>query len=121
MVCEAEAAFVVGVVVEGLEFVAFVEGVGVELPFFVFAVGVVCAPAIDPATRNALIQKLAANFKYLFIAILFPKQVSTSINPFSTPSPARLVDTTSAPPATRSCGPALAVIQTRYSSLLRQI
>jgi hypothetical protein len=44
-------------------------GVVVELPlfFFGFVVGVVCAIAIDPATRNALIQKLAANFKYLFI------------------------------------------------------
>ena len=37
----------------------------VELPFFFFAfvVDVVCAAAIDPAIRNALIQKLAANFK----------------------------------------------------------
>ena len=36
--------------------------------FFVFAVDVVvCAIAIDPVIRNALIQKLAANFKYLFI------------------------------------------------------
>ena len=63
-----------------LEFAVFVAGAGVvELPlFFAFAVGVVCAPAIDPAIRNALIQKLAANFKYLFIGILFPKQVSTS-------------------------------------------
>jgi hypothetical protein len=44
-------------------------GLVVELPlfFFAFPAGVVCAMAIDPATRNALIQKLAANFKYLFI------------------------------------------------------
>jgi hypothetical protein len=37
----------------------------VELPlfFFVFAVDVVWPIAIDPVTRNALIQKLAANFK----------------------------------------------------------
>jgi hypothetical protein len=37
----------------------------VELPFFFFAfvVDVVCAIAIDPVIRNALIQKLAANFK----------------------------------------------------------
>ena len=36
----------------------------VELPlFFAFAVGVVCAMTIDPVIRNALIQKLAANFK----------------------------------------------------------
>ena len=65
------------------EFVVFVADAGVvELPpFFAFAVDVVCAPAIDPAIRNALIQKLAANFKYLFIGILFPKQVSTSITP----------------------------------------
>jgi hypothetical protein len=36
-----------------------------ELPlfFFAFVVDVVCAVAIDPATRNALIQKPAANFK----------------------------------------------------------
>jgi hypothetical protein len=39
-----------------------------ELFFFVFAVDVVVCPiAIDPVIRNALIQKLAANFKYLFI------------------------------------------------------
>jgi hypothetical protein len=44
----------------------------VELPFFFFAfvVDVVCAMAIDPAIRNALIQKLAANFKYVFIDVL---------------------------------------------------
>jgi hypothetical protein len=44
-------------------------GLVVELPLFFlgFGAGVVCAVAIDPATRNALIQKLAANFKYLFI------------------------------------------------------
>jgi len=44
----------------------------VELPlfFFALAVDVVCAPAIDPVIRNALIQKLAANFKYLFIDVL---------------------------------------------------
>jgi hypothetical protein len=38
----------------------------VELPlffFFAFAVDVVWPIAIDPVTRNALIQKLAANFK----------------------------------------------------------
>jgi hypothetical protein len=73
-----------GVVADWLEFVVFVAcaGVVVELPpFFAFAVDVVCAPAIDPAIRNALIQKLAANFKYLFIDILFPKQVSTAITP----------------------------------------
>jgi hypothetical protein len=37
----------------------------VELPlfFFAFAVEVVWPIAIDPVTRNALIQKLAANFK----------------------------------------------------------
>jgi hypothetical protein len=82
-VCGAEAVFVEGVVVDWVEFVVFVAGAGVvELPlFFAFAAGVVCAPAIDPAIRNALIQKLAANFKYLFIGILFPKQVSTSITP----------------------------------------
>jgi hypothetical protein len=38
--------------------------------FFVLAVGVVCAVASDPVTRKALIQKLAANFKYLFIGVL---------------------------------------------------
>ena len=50
-------------------FVAAGAGLVVELPlfFFGFGVGVVCAMAIDPVTRNALIQKLAANFKYLFI------------------------------------------------------
>jgi len=37
----------------------------VELPvfFFAFVVAVVWAIAIDPVTRKALIQKLAANFK----------------------------------------------------------
>ena len=47
-------------------------GLVAELPlfFFVFAVGALCAMAIDPAIRNALIQKLAANFKYLFIDAL---------------------------------------------------
>lgn len=70
------------VVVDWPEFVVFVAGAGVVVePFFAFAAGLVCAPAIDPAIRNALIQKLAANFKYLFIAILFPKQLSTPITP----------------------------------------
>jgi hypothetical protein len=70
------------VVVDWLELVVVVAGEGlvVELPFFfAFAVEVVCAITIDPVIRNALIQKLAANFKYLFIDVLFPKQVSTSI------------------------------------------
>ena len=31
--------------------------------FFALAVDVLCAAAIDPIVRNALIQKLAANFK----------------------------------------------------------
>jgi hypothetical protein len=58
--------------VDWLEFVVFVAGAGVVEPafFFAFGVVVVCAPAIDPAIRNALIQKLAANFKYLFINVL---------------------------------------------------
>jgi hypothetical protein len=51
------------------ELLAFAAGV-VLFFFFVLAVAVVCAPASDPATRNALIQKPAANFKYLFIVIL---------------------------------------------------
>lgn len=38
--------------------------------FFVLAVGVVCAVANDPATRKALIQKLAANFKYFLIGVI---------------------------------------------------
>jgi hypothetical protein len=48
--------------VAGAELVAVL-----PLFFFAFAVGVVCADATDPAIRNALIQKLAANFRYLFI------------------------------------------------------
>jgi hypothetical protein len=48
---------------ELLVFVAAVEFVAEPPPFFVFAAGVACAPAIDPAIRNALIQKPAANFK----------------------------------------------------------
>jgi hypothetical protein len=43
---------------------------GVLLFFFALAAVVVCAPARDPATRNALIQKLAANFRYFFIVVL---------------------------------------------------
>jgi hypothetical protein len=78
----AEAGLGDTVVVDWLELVAFVAGEGfvVELPFFfALAVGVVCAITIDPVIRNALIQKLTANFKYRFIDVLFPKQVSTSI------------------------------------------
>jgi hypothetical protein len=44
--------------VVGAEFVA-----DPLLFFFTFADGVVCAVAIEPVIRNALIQKLAANFK----------------------------------------------------------
>jgi hypothetical protein len=55
------------------ELVAF--GVGAALVavlpfFFALAVGVVCAVASDPVIRKALIQKLAANFKYFFIGVL---------------------------------------------------
>jgi hypothetical protein len=73
----------------------------VELPFFfafAFAVGVVCAVAIEPAARNALTQKLAANFRYRFIADLSRNFFSTTS---STPTPARRVDTTSASPKAR--------------------
>jgi hypothetical protein len=81
-VCGAEVAVVVDVA-GWLEFVVLATGAGfvAELPpFFAFAVGVVCAITTDPAIRNAPIQKLAANFKYLFIDVLFPKQVSTSVS-----------------------------------------
>jgi hypothetical protein len=73
----------------------------VELPFFfafAFAVDVVCAVAIEPAARNALTQKLAANFRYPFIADLSRNFFSTTS---STPTPARQVDTTSASPNAR--------------------
>jgi hypothetical protein len=73
----------------------------VELPFFfafAFAVDVVCAVAIEPAARNALTQKLAANFRYLFIADLSRNFFSTTS---STPTPAHGVDTTSASPNSR--------------------
>jgi hypothetical protein len=40
-------------------------GTGVALAerFFALALGLLCAIAIDPMVRNALIQKLAANFR----------------------------------------------------------
>jgi len=76
------------------ELVVPVVGVGavvfvVELPAFFFAFGVVavCAGAIDPATKNALTQKLAANFKYLFIDPSCTRSVH--------PPPRGVVDTTS--------------------------
>jgi hypothetical protein len=49
----------------------------VDLPpfFFAFAVDLVCATAIDPVIRNALIQKLAANFRYRLIGV---SQVTSS-------------------------------------------
>jgi hypothetical protein len=52
----------------------------VLLFFFALAVVAVCAPASDPATRNALIQKLAANFKYVFIVVLSKTVLSRNIN-----------------------------------------
>jgi hypothetical protein len=74
--CAAAVVCVVAVFDEAVEFAAvplcpelFVVAAGAvvaeELPlfFFAFVVDVVCAVAIDPATRNALIQKPAANFK----------------------------------------------------------
>jgi hypothetical protein len=78
-----------------VETVAPVVGAGVvvvfvvELPafFFAFGVVVVCAGATDPATKNALTQKLAANFKYLFIDPSCTRSVH--------PSPRGAVDTTS--------------------------
>jgi hypothetical protein len=96
----------------------------VELPLFFFALGVtvdvdaLCAVAIDPAARKALTQKPAANFRYRFIGHLSKYFVSTAS---STPTPTQRVDTTSASPSAPSCGPPHAVIQTKYSSLLRQI
>ncbi len=87
--------------------------------FFGLAVDVdVCATAIEPTARNALTQKLAANFRYRFIADLSSDFVS---NTSSTPMPSRRVDTTSAAPQPPSCGPKPAVIQQIYSSLPRQI
>jgi hypothetical protein len=82
------------------ELVVFVAGAElvVELPLFfafAFVVGVVCAVAIEPAARNALTQKLAANFRYPFIADLSRNYFSTTS---STPTPAHRVDTTSASP-----------------------
>jgi hypothetical protein len=65
------SAEVVGTVVAPLCVVAAGTVLVVEPLFFLaFAVGVVCAVAIDAVTRKALIQKLAANFKYLFINVL---------------------------------------------------
>ena len=96
----------------------------VELPLFFFALGVIvdvdvlCAVAIDPAARKALTQKPAANFRYRFIGHLSKYFFSTAS---STPTPTHRVDTTSALPLAPSCGPPHAVIQTKYSSLLRQI
>jgi hypothetical protein len=84
-------------------FVAAGAGVVVELPLFFFVlavlagVDVLCAVAIDPATRKALTQKPAANFRYPFIAHLSRNFFSTTS---STLTPLRRVDTTSAPPPT---------------------
>jgi hypothetical protein len=111
-------------VVEPLCVWLLVAALVVELPLFFFAlavtvdVDVLCAVAIDPAARKALTQKLAANFRYRFIGHLSKYFFSTAS---STPTPAHRVDTTSASPLARSCGPPHAVIQTKYSSLLRQI
>jgi hypothetical protein len=93
-VCGAEVVLGGTVVVDWPELVVFVAGEGfvVELPFFfALAVDVVCAITIDPVIRNALIQKLTTNFRYRFIDILFPKQVSTSITPlqYTEPCPLR--------------------------------
>jgi hypothetical protein len=87
----------------------------VELLAFFFALGgvAVCAEAIDPTIRNALTQKLAANFKYLFI--------DPSCHPFSTPAPTIPGRYNFCINRPLSCGPSHAVIQTKYSSLLRQI
>jgi hypothetical protein len=72
VVSEADGAVVPLCVWLGVFEVAAGAGLVVELPlfFFAFGAGVVWAMAIDPVTRNALIQKLAANFKYLFIDVL---------------------------------------------------
>ena len=113
---------VVGPVCVWLVLFVFVVGVvfAAELPpfFFAFAVDVVCAMAIDPIIKNALIQKLTANFKYLFIVVLSRSFYSAAS---STPTPTHPVDTTSAAPHPWGCGPPHAVIQTMYSYLLRQI
>jgi len=76
----------------------------VALPLFFFTlaatvdVDVLCAVAIEPTARNALTQKLAANFKYRFIGILSRYFFSTAS---STSTPTRPVDTTSASPSAR--------------------
>jgi hypothetical protein len=74
----------------------------VVLPLFFFVLAVAggvgvlcCAVAIEPATRNALTQKPAANFRYRFITDLSRNFVSTAS---STPTPTLRVDTTSAAP-----------------------
>lgn len=83
VVCVAEvvSAKVVGAVVVPLCVVAAGATFVVELPlfFFAFAVDMVCAAAIDAVTRNALIQKLTVNFKYLFINVPLLNQASTPI------------------------------------------
>jgi hypothetical protein len=121
-VAEVASAEVVGTVVAPLCAVAAGAVLVAEFPlfFFAFAVDVVCAVAIDAVTRNALIQKLAANFKYLFITSS-PEPGFDSHRLSSTPTPPHPVDTTSAAPYLSSCGPPPAVVQTIYSSLLRQI
>jgi hypothetical protein len=81
------------VVAAGAAFVVALPGF-----FFAFVVGVFCAEAIDPVIRNALIQKLAANFRYRFIAV--PSRNFLS-NTSSTPTPMHPVDTTSAAPYPR--------------------
>jgi hypothetical protein len=70
------AAVAAGVVVFVVELIAFFFALGAVA---VCVEAAVCAEAIDPTIRNAPTQKLAANFRYLFI--------DPSCHPFSTPSP----------------------------------
>jgi hypothetical protein len=105
------------------ELVVFVAGAElvVELPFFfafAFVVGVVCAVAIEPAARNALTQKLAANFRYPFISRPLKELLLNHFQYTHPSAPGRYNFSVTQP---RSCGPPHAVIQTMYSSLLRQI
>ena len=91
----------------------------VVLPVFFFALAddVVCAPPKDPAIRNALIQKLAANFKYFVMDILSKPSIDCSYPvQYTHPRASGRYNF-----RVRTCDPAAPVLQTMYSYLLRQI
>jgi hypothetical protein len=82
----------------------------------VLAALVVCVHATEPASISAPAATPRLKYPRVTIHIL-----SIFHNSISTPPPQTSVDTTSAAPSASSCGHPHAVVQTIYSSLLRQI